>query len=125
MKLLPLQSRTRSRSQPKISKTTPCKVTGRSLACAMPATTFDTSGKSAALIYGADSLRRAGIHFTLLTFLQGSKALANVRFAADSGLKSDIASRPKSATRSTGRRNTGVKSLGGGFECWGFAWRFV
>src|ERR1700730_15805861 len=97
MKLLPLQSRTRSRSQPKISKTTPCKVTGLSLACAMPATTFDTSGKSAALIYGADSLRRAGIQFTLLTFLQGSQALAKVSFAADSGLKSYIASRPKSA----------------------------
>ena len=34
---------------------------------------------------------------SLPTFLRGSKALANVRFGAVSGLKSDIASRPKSA----------------------------
>jgi hypothetical protein len=26
---------------------------------------------------------------------------------------------------STGRRNTGVKSLGGGFECQGLTWPFV
>ena len=40
----------RSRSEPKISKTTPCTVAGRSLACVMPATPFDTSGKSPAPI---------------------------------------------------------------------------
>jgi hypothetical protein len=36
----------------------------------------------------------------LPTFLLGSRALANVRFGADSGLKSDIASCPKSAKTS-------------------------
>jgi len=59
----------------KYRKQTPCKVTGRSLACAMPATTFDTSGKSAALIYGADSLRRAGIHFTSPHLFAGVKGV--------------------------------------------------
>jgi hypothetical protein len=38
----------------------------------MPATTFDTSGKSAAVIQGADSLRRAEIE---RAFLHGMQAL--------------------------------------------------
>src|ERR1700730_15722726 len=41
----------------------------------MPATPFDTSGKSAALIQGADSLRRAGIHFTSPHLFAGIKGV--------------------------------------------------
>jgi hypothetical protein len=36
---------------PKISKTTPCKVAWRSLACAIPRRQFDTSGKSPAIFH--------------------------------------------------------------------------
>jgi hypothetical protein len=64
----------------------------------MPATPFDTSGKSAALIQAADFLRRTGIHFTSSpAFRGGRKVSANIRFGAESGLKSDIASRLKNA----------------------------
>jgi len=51
--------------------------------------------------------------------------VGDVRFNAHYGLKSDIAACPKSAAGSTGRRNTGVKSLGWGFECHGLTWPFV
>jgi hypothetical protein len=40
------------------------------------------------------TLVTSGLH-PVLTFLRGSKALANVRFGADCGLKSDVASGPK------------------------------
>src|SRR4029077_11346089 len=53
------------------------------------------------------------------------ETLANVRFRAHNGLKSDIAPCPKSAPGSTGRRNTGVKSLRWGFKLQGLAWSFV
>src|SRR5664279_5396493 len=75
MKPLPLQGSTRFPLPTKKSKTTPCKVAGQSPACATPATTFDTSGKSAAVIQGADSLRRARIRFASPQLFAGSKAL--------------------------------------------------
>jgi len=63
----------------------------------MPATPFDTSGKSAALIQGADQLIRCeAIHFAPHLFAR-VKGVGGGPFGADSGLKSDIASHPKSA----------------------------
>src|SRR6478752_3949860 len=47
------------------------------------------------------------------------------RFAPESGLKSDIAPCPKSAAGSTGRRNTGIKSLCWGFKLQGLTWSFI
>src|SRR6476620_617625 len=49
----------------------------------------------------------------------------DVRFDAHSGLKSDIAQCPKSPAGSTGRRNTGIKSLCWGFKLQGLTWSFV
>jgi hypothetical protein len=55
--------------------------------------------------------------------LAGSKS--NFRFALESRLDSAIAACPKRAAGSTGRGNTGVKSLCWGFKLQGLTWSFV